>query len=188
MKFPSICVYNYHINNKKHFIMTTNDTSKEVKNEDMVTRYHVYCPNSDANFRTVSTLGEKYFLYIPFWKLFVMMGMDWSSASVTRYGISTLVCAPSTKETILFLDKLGIMYKLNRGSYTLSIRISVAKKNLCRIDELYKVFETQTRHVANILGLREKENYFVNDEMITIKEWALERKRIIQLFNIENYG
>lgn len=168
--------------------MTTNDISKEVKKEDMVTRYHVYCPNSDANFRTVSTLGEKYFLRIPFWKLFVMMGMDWSSASVTKYGISTLASAPSTKETILFLDKLGIKYKLDKRCYTLAIRISVAKKNLCRIDELYKVFETQTRCEANRLGLREKENYFINDEMITIKEWALERKRIIQLFNIENYG
>lgn len=167
--------------------MTTNDTSKEV-NKDMVTRYNVYCPNSDTNFRTVSTHGERYFFSIPFWKMFVLLGMDWTSASVTKYGISTLAGAPSNKPTIETLEKLGIGFKLEKSAYTLRIKISRAKKNLSRIDELYKVFETQTRLEASRLGLHEHENYFINHEMITIREWAIEHKRINQLFNIENYG
>jgi hypothetical protein len=109
----------------------------------------MYIPN--PNNLTPTTIGEHRFFNMLHWKLFVMMGYDWTSVDCTNYGLSILVYGNSFKlNNILdFLDinniKYSIEYSTNKWYY--KIKISKAKKYLKIIDDLYENFYLNTTNI-----------------------------------------
>lgn len=158
------------------------------RKESLVTKYNIYVPNRDENFRTIATIGERYFFQNVFWKLFVMLGYDWTDISITRSGFSNLKFSKSNESLKKKLDNLGIEYRTSSSAYTLRINISRKRKQLERIAEMYKLYEMETFVKAKSLGLYMKDNYWRSDEMISIREWVT-GKRITKLINIQElYG
>lgn len=89
-------------------------------------------------------LGEQYFFSSKFWKLYVIMGFDYTSSCIIRNGFSFFNINVVKRKAEFFerLKAMNIEFKTNcsEAGYSYRVIISAKKRNLELIDKLYEDF------------------------------------------------
>lgn len=113
------------------------------------------------------TCGEQWFFNTKFWKLYVILGIDWTDTNWAKYGLSIFAPINGRKnldDICNKLDNLGIKYsiEMSDSNWVYRVKISGRKSNLIIIDAIYNQYTKDT--MKNLKGFYIYNNYFVDKE------------------------
>lgn len=138
----------------------------------------IYIPNTLL--KSGWTVGESHFFKSKVWRLLVMFGEDWTTTGWTMKGFSiwNINGKERYEEITSYLDKNGIIYKVDQTKWTTHINISASKKNLEKINNLYTLWRENT-----LCEAWKSHNYWIKDNFIySTKEMELFISRVIDTY------
>lgn len=118
-------------------------------------------------------LGEQYFFSSKFWKLYVMMGFDYTSPGIIRNGFSFFNINVEKRKAEFFerLKEMNIEFKTNcsEARFFYRVIISAKKRNLELIDKLYEDFYNEM--ISTHKGWLMKGHYLITKELRNSKDY-----------------